>query len=241
MLHNLSRCADLARLARFVAPAIVVTLLLALAGLAGSASAQDRRQNEPGKFDYFMLTLSWSPSYCAANAERASGRAKPDPECGPRPYSFVVHGLWPQYERGAPEFCQVPAPRLNRGLVSTMIDLMPSPNLIFHEWDRHGTCSGVSPGAYFDTIRKARAVVKIPPQYLDLDTELMVTPDEVEDAFVEANPGLTRDGISLSCGSRRLNEVRICMTRELGFRDCSESARRSCRRDKLVMPPVRGG
>src|ERR1700729_2986492 len=117
-LSRLAHCAGLARLASFAAPAIFAAFLLALAGMTGTASAQDRRQNEPGKFDYYVLSLSWSPSFCAANAERPSARSKPDPQCGPRPYSFVVHGLWPQYERGFPEFCQVPAPRLNRGTVS---------------------------------------------------------------------------------------------------------------------------
>ena len=84
-------------------------------------------------------------------------------QCGARPYSFVVHGLWPQYDRGFPEYCQVPAPRLNRAIVSSMLDLMPAPHLIFNEWDRHGTCSGLAPRAYFDTVRKARAIVKMPP------------------------------------------------------------------------------
>ncbi len=213
-----------------------------LVGISGAtASAQDRRQNEPGQFDFYVLDLSWSPSFCAASAERFPDRAAPDPQCGPRPYSFVVHGLWPQYERGFPEFCQVPSPRLNRNIVSLMLDLMPSPRLIFHEWDRHGTCSGLPAGAYFETIRKARAVVKIPTQYVDLQSALTVTPDEVEDAFVKANPGLSRDAISVSCGSSRFDEVRICLTRDFQFHDCPEIARRSCRRDKLVMPPVRGG
>jgi ribonuclease T2 len=203
--------------------------------------AQDRRQSEPGQFDYYLLVLSWSPSFCADSAERDRARAAQNPQCGPRPFSFVVHGLWPQYEQGFPEFCQVPAPRLNRNIVSGMLDLMPAPALIFHEWDRHGTCSGVSPNAYFETIRKARAVVKIPPQYLDLSSALTVTPEEVNEAFIKANPGLKPEGMSISCGSRRLDEVRICMTRDLQFRSCEEIARRTCRRDKLVMPPVRGG
>jgi ribonuclease T2 len=213
---------------------------LALFGfLGGRADAQDRRQNEPGKFDFYVLSLSWSPSFCAANAERGAERS--DPQCGPRPFSFVVHGMWPQYEKGFPEFCQVPSPRLARNIVSSMLDLMPSPRLVFHEWDRHGTCSGLSAGAFFDTVRKARAVVKIPPQYMDLRSPLTVTPDEIEDAFVKANPGLTRDGIAVTCGSRRLDEVRICLSRDLKFRDCAETNGRSCRRDRLVMPPVRGG
>jgi ribonuclease T2 len=220
----------------------VTRLVFAVAlvvALGGCGEAQDRRQNEPGQFDFYVLSLSWSPSYCAANAERSFRR--PDPQCGPRPYSFVVHGMWPQYDRGFPEFCQVPAPRLGRNIVGGMLDLMPSPRLVYHEWDRHGTCSGLSQSAYFDTIRKARAVVKIPQQYLALRSPETVTPDEVEDAFVAANPGLTREGISVTCGGRRLDEVHICLSRTLQFRDCAEVERRSCRRDRLLMPPVRGG
>lgn len=219
---------------------LIVIAVIALAFASNEGHAQDRRQNETGKFDYYVLSLSWSPSYCAATAERSPERTNNNPQCGPRPYAFVVHGLWPQYDRGFPEFCQVPAPRLNRAIVSSMLDVMPSPRLIFHEWDRHGTCSGLPARAYFDTIRKARAVVKIPAQYLDLEAPLTVAPDEVEEAFVKANPGLTRSGIAIGCDSRRLSEVRICLSKELSFRDCPEIDARACRRDKLAMPPVRG-
>jgi ribonuclease T2 len=219
----------------FFAAALVI-LALTVRG----APAQDARQNQAGKFDFYVLTLSWSPSFCEAAAERAGGQTTTQREqCGDRPFSFVVHGLWPQYERGFPEYCEVPAPRLNRNIVSSMLDLMPSPRLIFHEWDRHGTCSGLSARAYFDNVRRARAVVKIPDVYLNVQSHLTVTPDDVEEAFVKANPGLTRTGIAVACDSRRLNEVRVCLTREFRFRDCEESERRACRRDKLVMPPVR--
>jgi ribonuclease T2 len=204
----------------------------------GQATAQDRRQNQAGEFDYYVLALSWSPSFCEATAER--GRESKE-QCGPRPFSFVVHGLWPQYEKGFPEYCQVPAPRLNRNIVSSMLDLMPSPRLVFHEWDRHGTCSGLNPRVYFDNVRKARAVVKIPDQYLEVKEPITVTPDEVEEAFVKANPGMSRAGLAVTCDSKRVSEVRICVSREFGFRDCPDIDRRACRRDKLVMPPVRGG
>src|SRR5882762_1426110 len=138
----------------------VVTLSFA----AGVVGAQDRRQNLPGQVDFYVLSLSWSPSYCEAAGERGT---PPQQECGERPYSFVVHGLWPQYEKGFPEFCQQPAPRLDRNIVSSMLDLMPAPGLIFNEWSKHGTCSGPNPRAYFETVRKARAVVKIPEPYLE--------------------------------------------------------------------------
>jgi ribonuclease T2 len=202
-----------------------------------SAAAQDRRQNQAGQFDFYVLSLSWSPSFCEAAGERGT---PPQQQCGARPYSFVVHGMWPQYERGFPEFCQNPAPRLDRNIVSSMLDLMPAPRLIFNEWDKHGTCSGLGPRGYFETVRKARAVVKIPEPYLEVQRPLVVTPDEIEEAFVKANPGLTREAIAVTCDSRRLSEVRICLSRELRFRDCPDIDRRACRRDQLVMPPVRG-
>src|SRR5215470_13546980 len=195
-----------------------VAIAGSLLAAAGPSAAQDRRQGEPGQFDYYVLVLSWSPSFCADSAERDPAHSARNPQCGPRPFSFVVHGLWPQYERGFPEYCQVPPPRLPRSIVSGMLDLMPAPGLIFHEWDRHGVCSGLTPNAYFETIRKARAVVKIPPQYLDLSTTLTVAPEDVEGAFIAANPGLKPEGVSVSCGGRRLGEVRICMTRDLQFR-----------------------
>jgi ribonuclease T2 len=215
--------------------AVICTLLLLS---AAAATAQDRRQNAPGQFDYYVLSLSWSPSFCEASAER--GREQRE-QCGPRPFSFVVHGLWPQYEKGFPEFCRHPSPRLDRNIVASMLDLMPARGLIYSEWDKHGTCSGLSPRAYFETIRKTRALVKIPEAYIEPERPLTVSPDQVEEAFVQANPGLPRDGIAVTCDSRRLSEVRICLGKDFGFRSCPEIDRRACRRDKLLMPPVRGG
>jgi ribonuclease T2 len=223
---------------KFSFGAALVALLLFAA--LPQAPAQDARQNEAGQFDFYVLSLSWSPSFCAAAAERDSSRA-PTLQCGARPYSFVVHGLWPQYDRGFPEYCQVPAPRLDRAIVSSMLDLMPAPHLVFNEWDKHGTCSGLPPRAYFEVVRKARAVVKIPPEYVDLQEPLSVTPIAVEEAFIKANPELSRISMAIGCDKRRLTEVRICLSRELKFRDCAEIARRSCTRDPLVMPPLRGG
>ena len=222
--------------------AIVSRLLISLALVlisAGFAAAQDRRQNAPGEFDFYVLSLSWSPSFCEAASERGnSGRSQTQCE---RPFSFVVHGLWPQYERGFPEYCQRPSPRLDRNIMSSMLDLMPAPGLIFNEWDKHGTCSGLGARAYFENIRKARAAVKIPEEFLQLSQPKSISPDALEAAFIKVNPGLSSSAISITCTSRRLSEVRLCMSKDLQFRACEEIDRRACRRDEVVMPPVRGG
>jgi ribonuclease T2 len=215
---------------------------IALAGLvcfSVKAFAQVREHGTPGQFDFYVLSLSWSPSYCEAAELRRGGRGN-DRQCSGRPFAFVVHGLWPQYERGFPSDCQVPAPRLARAIVDDMLDIMPSPRLVFHEWDRHGTCSGLAPKAYFGLVRAAWDVVRIPPDYVRVDQPISVAPGQVAGAFLKANPQLGRDAINISCDGRRLTEVRICLTKELGFRSCPQMARYSCRRDKVVMPAVRG-
>ena len=197
---------------------LLITLGALLPGLVVPVAAQDRRQNAAGEFDFYVLSLSWSPSFCEAANERGGPSKSQQIQCGGRPYAFVVHGLWPQYERGFPNYCQQPAPRLDRNIVSSMLDLMPAPGLIFSEWDKHGTCSGMSARSYFETIRKARAVVKIPEQFIDLAEPKTIAPADVEDAFVKANPGLSSAAIAVTCDRTRLSEVRICLNKDLQFR-----------------------
>jgi ribonuclease T2 len=188
-------------------------------------------------FDFYVLALSWSPSYCEAEGEDANQQ-----QCNAeRPYAFVVHGLWPQFERGYPEDCPTDEPKVSNETLRTLYDLMPSAGLIRHEWTQHGSCSGLSQADYFAVLRTAREKVAIPEQFRRLDDYLTVAPGEAETAFLKANSGLPADGIAVTCDKRYLREVRICMTRELGYRSCPEVDRRDCSLDKAVMPPVRGG
>ena len=212
----------------------MLMIFFALCVSLSPALAQGRGQGTPGQFDYYVLSLSWSPSFCAT----AHGAAS-EPQCGRRPFSFVVHGLWPQYEKGFPEACQVPAPRLDHRIVDSMLDVMPAAQLVFHEWDAHGTCSGLPARDYFDLIRKAREKIVIPPDYDNPQTPLNVAPRDVIASFVKANAGLTAAGITIDCDRTRLREVRICLTRDLAFRDCTDT-RQACRSPSVVMPPARG-
>jgi ribonuclease T2 len=192
---------------------------------------------EGSGFDFYVLALSWSPSYCEAEGEEANQQ-----QCkAARPYAFVVHGLWPQFERGFPKDCQTDDPKVLNELVRTLYDIMPSAGLIRHEWSAHGACSGLSQTDYFAVLRAAREKVAIPPRFNRLDDYLTVAPREVETDFLRANSGMSANGIAVACDRRYLREVRICVTKQLGFRPCPEVDRRDCRLDKAVMPPVRGG
>jgi len=188
-------------------------------------------------FDFYVLSLSWSPSYCEAEGEEANRQ-----QCAAgRPYAFVVHGLWPQFDRGFPENCTTDQPDVSNDTLRSLYDLMPSAGLIRHQWRKHGSCSGLGQRDYFEVLRAARETVSIPQEFRRLDSYRTLDPDDAEAAFLKANPSLPAAAIAVTCDRRYLREVRVCMTTDLKFRSCPEIDRRECRLGKVVMPPVRGG
>ena len=216
-------------------PSFVISLLAAvLALLAGLAPATARDRDRSGDFDFWVLSLSWSPSFC-----EATGRARGDAQCA-RPFAFVVHGLWPQYERGYPSDCPTRAAEPTRAEVDAVLDVMPSPGLVRHEWRKHGTCSGLTAASYLKIIRKLFEKIAIPAEFQAPDQGRMVSTRDVEAAFMTANKGLDAGEISILCDARRLQEVRICLKKDLSaFTSCPEVERRDCRADRLYMPAVR--
>ncbi|MCX8999006.1 ribonuclease [Rhizobiaceae bacterium BDR2-2] len=187
-------------------------------------------------FDFYVLSLSWSPTFCQSGQARDG-----DPQCDPgRARGFVVHGLWPQNERGYPEFCPSSEPqRVPAAIGRELSTFMPSMGLIGHQWRKHGTCSGLSQREYFSVLAAAFGRLEIPKPYSDGRTAGTVSPGALEQAFIDANPGLSPGGIAVTCDGRRLEEIRICMTRDLRFRDCREVDQRACRIDTVTIPTAR--
>lgn len=207
--------------------------LLALAFLAAPpAGAQSR--GRAGDYDFWVFSLSWSPSFC-----EATGKARGDAQCA-RPFAFVVHGLWPQYDRGFPSDCPTRAAEPTRAQVDAVLDVMPSPGLVRHEWRKHGTCSGLSAESYLKIIRKLYEKIHIPDEFKSPDQPRMVETRAVERAFMAANRGLDAGEISIYCDARRLQEVRLCLKKDLSaFVSCPEVERRDCRAPNVYMPAVR--
>jgi ribonuclease T2 len=216
----------------------ILTIAIVCGFLA--ASPASGAGGKPGKFDYYVLVLSWSPSFCAGE-----GRAKKSPQCSEtRPFAFVLHGLWPQYETGWPNDChQGRKPRVPSTLINTMLDIMPARRLVIHQYNKHGTCSGLDPESYFQTARKAFEAIKIPARYLQPQKPVIISPREIENDFLKTNLELTPEMISISCGrNKRLRGVRICFSKDLALRGCgaNETQQKLCKLDKIVMPGVRG-
>ncbi|MEL6287825.1 MAG: ribonuclease T [Pseudomonadota bacterium] len=189
-------------------------------------------------FDYFILALSWSPTYC----EDARGGRDASQCAGARPYAFILHGLWPQHERGWPENCGKDRPWVPRAVIAAMQDIMPSRGLIIHEYRKHGTCTGLSAEGYYAVSRAIYNRIKIPPRFVLPEREQQLRPGDVKSAFLKANQSLRPDMLSVECGRRgRLREVRICFTKDGSPRACGrdQARRRGCRRETVRVPPVR--
>ena len=61
----------------------------------------------------------------------------------------------------------------------------------------------------------------------------------VEDALIEANSGLKRDQITITCKDGLIQEARICLTSDLAPRRCGADVIRDCRLTDAVLEPVR--
>jgi len=187
----------------------------------------------PGDFDFYVLALSWSPAYCSTAGPDASPQ-----QCNSQtPFRFIVHGLWPQYERGYPQSCRTSQRRIDRQIAVGMEDIMPSHGLVFHQWRKHGTCSGLEPDAYFDLTRQAYEKLKIPNAFKVINKPGKAAPDKIEAAFTSINPGLTTDGLAVVCSHGELEEVRICLTKDLEYRSCPSVDRSGCRTGTLTVSP----
>ena len=142
-------------------------------------------------------------------------REPPREQCAARPYSFIVHGLWPQYSpQGYPQFCSTPA-HLTGEAVLYAEKVFPSPGLISHEWSKHGTCSGMSALDYFKKADQALVSVHIPTEFEAPRKTLQMSAPDIVQTFVKANPGMSKASLAAVCSGPELSEVRVCMDKNL--------------------------
>jgi ribonuclease T2 len=203
------------------------TLLLAVALACGSAFARHHHRAQgdsdavSGRFDYYLLSLSWSPSYCLTHQEDRE-------QCSGKGYGFVVHGLWPQYNSGGyPQNCTTPN-TLTDAARRVGNSLYPSPKLVEHEWQRHGTCSGVDAITYFRTADRAAAAVQIPPALQTPRSEQSLSAVQILEAFHSVNVRMPTNGMIVACSRNELSEVRVCLDRNLAPTSCGLGVRSTC-------------
>ena len=210
---------------------LVIALILSLLACLRARADNDTA----GAFDYYLLSLSWSPAWCAL-----TGDDRGDPQCDAgRGLTFTVHGLWPQYDHGYPSNCFTTAADPSRADTAAMTDLMGGAGLAFYEWQKHGRCSGLSARDYFATLRRARASITLPPVFAQIDHDVTLDAGVIQDAFLEQNPQLGPDGLTVTCKQGKIQEVRICLTRDLHPRTCGADVIRDCTLKDAELDAVR--
>ena len=199
---------------------------------AGLAAAEGEQS---GDFDYYVLSLSWSPTWCALEGDRRGS-----PQCDQdADFGWVLHGLWPQYENGWPSYCRTSHRNPSRSDTAAMADIMGSGGSAWHQWNKHGRCSGLSSDDYYALARKAYARVTRPELLRRLEREVRLPASVIEEAFLEENPNLTADGLTITCKASRIQEARICLDRDLVPRNCSGSVARDCTMENALFSPIR--
>ncbi|KUF09305.1 ribonuclease T2 family protein [Pseudoponticoccus marisrubri] len=204
-----------------------LAVLMLSAGLAAA-------EGEPaGEFDYYVMALSWSPNWCAREGDaRQSEQCETDA-------GWVLHGLWPQYHRGWPAYCPTVERPPSRGMTGAMADIMGSGGLAWHQWKKHGTCSGLSARAYFDLSREAYDAVTRPALLRRLDKPVTLPASVIEEAFLKENPDLEADMLTITCRDGMIQEARICLSRDLAPVPCGADVIRDCTLDDALFTPVR--
>ncbi|MFP7672587.1 ribonuclease T [Marivita sp. S0852] len=190
---------------------------------------------QSGAFDYYVLSLSWSPTWCAIE-----GDARQSPQCSEdADFGWMMHGLWPQYDRGWPSYCPTTHRNPSRAMTRGMADIMGTPGLAWHQWNKHGVCSGLSATDYYATSRQAYDMITRPDVFRKLDQPVTLPAAVVEEAFIKANPQLTRDMITITCKAGRIQEARICLSRSLDPVPCGVDVIRDCRATDALLAPIR--
>ena len=206
--------------------------LLVLSMLAAPAWGKGERA---GDFDYYVLALSWSPNWCLREGdERGSPQCEADADFG-----WVLHGLWPQFEKGWPSYCPTSNRNPSRRMTNDMADIMGTSGLAWHQWNKHGVCSGLSAADYYELSRKAFGQIIRPEVFRKLSKPVTLPAALVEEAFLKENTSLEADGLTVTCKGRDIQEVRICLNKDLSPRLCGRDVVRDCSLNDANFAPIK--
>lgn len=133
--------------------------LVAALALAGPSQARQPAGRQ-GEFDYFLLSLSVAPSFCALSpANQAKSECRTLTEDDFRRTPLTLHGLWPNRAGVSvnlqPHDCDGGPFAMSSPVQQDLRRYMPAgPGLARYEWRKHGTCSGLSSEDYFATMAR---------------------------------------------------------------------------------------
>lgn len=186
-------------------------------------------QNTRTAIDGYVLALSWSPEYCRGRLRDPAARFQCSGEMGD--FGFILHGLWPE-AKGAnyPQYCRAVGV-LPRRAVRDNICFSPSPQLLQHQWAKHGSCMANRPDTYFGAARLLFNAIEFPDMArLSREPErgTPLTAQVLAERMADLNDGLPTDAITVKTNAKGwLQEVHICLGKDFKPRRCPTFTRRA--------------
>lgn len=207
-------------------------LVLALLMMASSLRAEGEKA---GEFDYYVMALSWTPTWCALE-----GNARGSEQCdASKDFGWTLHGLWPQFHQGWPSYCRTSERHPSRSMTSDMADIMGTGGLAWHQWKKHGVCSGLSATDYYALSREAYGKIKRPALFRKLKDPVKVPASVIEDAFLKENPSIEANMLTITCKQGRIQEARVCLSKDLDPVPCGRDTIRDCSMTNALFDPIR--
>lgn len=124
-------------------------------------------------------------------------------------------------------------------MTAEMSDIMGTSGLAWYQWRKHGTCTGWSSEQYYEVAREAYSGITRPPNLRKLDKTYRIAPTVIEDAFLQSNPEMRADQITITCRDGHIQEARICLTKDLELRTCGADVIRDCTAKNALFTPIR--
>lgn len=168
-------------------------------------------------FGYYLLAMTWSP-------------AQKD-QCT-LPPAFTLHGLWPNYTEAQaqgqphawPQFCGAFA-HCEQAEDASCAPGVPVPpelaafapayvkgTLATHEWSKHGSCTRLAPGPYFEA--ELAAITTIPDHANPVAVKAAAGTDMSRDDLVKAF-GIPAESVNLGCTDAcELTQVAFCLGKD---------------------------
>lgn len=167
-------------------------------------------------FDYFILALAWEPNYCATSDS-------PDPQsCSPgMKLGFILHGLWPTNYVDYPSYCSNET--ISNELISEFPGLFPTDFLYHHEWEKHGTCTGLDPEGYFLLSQELKGTITIPEVFISPEEPFRMDEPRLIDMFVDVNPAYDKESFTVFCtdDGQYLGDVYVCISKDGKPTECA--------------------
>lgn len=197
-------------------PFSLALILAILASWPVQAQQCSQARGEKGRFDYYVLSLSWSPGFCSSQ----TGKRDAEQCAPPRRNGFIVHGLWPQYAGGGwPQCCGKVPPLSPSPTLDGAAKVMPSESLRRHEWAKHGSCVTTRQDEYFEMISRAASTYGLGPDPAGLSGQRIAL-SRLKGYW----PNVAPSAMTARCKGSALSELRLCLDTKLSPIPCPASA-----------------